>query len=1283
MIERKSFTGGLSTDRDGAYIQPNQYLNALNIRVSSNEEGSEGALSNIKGNLKVAFTMPSGTNTCIGSFEDSENSRVFYFIHNSSSSHMILCYFHKEGTIRKVMQNADFEGSENKLQFSTSNLITGVAMNDDLLFFTDNATEPKRINVERGLKKHDSSYTQLKTYSNLSAYGALRDTHITLIRQAPTLPPTHLRFEDTSIQYNLISEDVYTFAYRFIYADGEVSSLSPYSKVSHHANPDTTDPETDLNSILVTIPPLQEIGNDVVEIEYLVKYNQEVNFSVFHTEREYDAILAFDDNGAALNVAFRNDTTRLAIPTTDVTRYASAVPVKAKALECARGRVFLGDTTEGLDNLNEDGLKSNAAIYPRIQQSSGAMVGSYVMFEMNYLDSNSAQQSVYFRYVKVEGSSADGYYTIASNGNPLSASSDEVGDFDFSAPNTLPSSRWPTSQNLASQTKVSDGGFSDMLDYVATQVPSGGSVQFVTTYFALGSQNLSISVTGVTQSTLTLDENLRLWKSDSSYRFGMFFMDRYGRQGRIIELTDNQGIAIPSRGSAYRNVVKDIEWSLPTATPSNYIPDWAHSYSFVRTNSLNKSFFVQLPVKSCDYVNDLEDSGITKTYDEDASQYIKIDLSSLQIENLGYTYSEGDLVTLHNVGGKEYTLQVVNQAGDGIYAQAQNLGVFTQSNYVIFAEIFTPRLINTEDPYFEFGETFNITSPGSSSRTWSTSSGNFEGDIIIKDLQFGTGSDIHMQMASANFAHANTWIQTTGRGLNTTRFQQVHKPTSVSFSENRLQGSLLNGLSVFNALDESTLPQELGSIQKLLFTSKTESTGNTMLAIGVNETASVYIGQAQIQTSGGGAFLAVQSGVIGTSQVLRGSYGTMHPESVVEQNNRVYWLDVLNGTAVQYDVNGLMPIGNKGVGSFFRERCDALIVQGKSGCHGGFDSDENEYILTLPSVTGIDQEYLDDYIDELSNTDLLSGNQDAYNGLILTLPVNVVKGRKYRVQIGDQVGLDVSDDASLFDSITIKYSDNTSIGTTSTTDKGGFIEFVAAQDSASLKFVIADSEGVTLNGSDEMHMIVSEFKKSYYKLDSGDATTIAYSEDTQSWTTFYSYLPEQMQSVGTQFITFKSGELWKHNVNSTRNNFYGIQYVSRMVSISKQLPSAVKVFQSIAIEGDTPPSFAHFRTESNYMDRTSAGAIPTNPTYSEYLQSSDLSDTDFRQYEGVYYGGLYRDRLEPSPSSYVATTYDSNMITGEKLINQFMLFTLEFDNTSKLKVRFADIGFNVQRGHKL
>ena len=1278
MIERKSFTGGLSTDRDGAYLQANQYLNALNIRVSSNEEGSEGALSNIKGNEKVTFTMPAGTNTCIGSFEDAENHRIFYFIHNSNDSHMILCYFHKENTIRKVVQNADFEGGENKLEFSTSNLITGVAMNDDLLFFTDGATEPKRINVERGLKKHDGSYTQLKSYDTLAAYGDLRDTHIALIRQAPTLPPTHLRFKDASVQYNLIADEAYTFAYRFIYTDGEISSLSPYSTISHHPNPDTTDPETDLNSIKVTIPANQEIGNDVVEIEYLVKYNQEGDFSVFYTEREYDKILSFDDDGTELSVAFRNDTTRFAISTTDVTRYASAVPVKAQALECARGRVFLGNTTEGLDNVNESGLRNDSSIYPYIQQSSGNMVGNYVMWEMNYFDGNGAQQTVYFRYVKVSGSTADGYYTFAANGNPLSSSSDEVADFDYSAPSTLPIARWPTSQDLSAQTKVANSGYTAISDYVETQVPAGGSVQFVVEYFPIGSQNTSVTVSGVTQATITLDENLRLWKSDSSYRFGMFFMDRYGRQGRIIELTDNQGVAIPSRGSAYSNVVKDVEWSLPTTSPSNYIPEWAHSYSFVRTKSLNKSFFVQFPVKHCYYTLDFTNSNEQKSYDEDVHKYIKIDISSLQIENLGYTYSEGDLVTLHNVGGEQYTLQVVNQVEDAIYAQAKNLGQFSNTLYIIFAEVFTPRLINTEDPYFEFGETYPVTNPGTVSRTWSTSSGAFDGDIIIKDLQFDTGSDIHMQVASANFAHANDWIQLTGRGFVTTRFQQVVKPFSISFSENRIVGTLINGLSVFNSLDETALPSEMGAIQKLLLTSKTESTGNVMLAVGTTETSSVYIGEAQVQTSGGGAFLAVQSGVIGSSQVLRGSYGTMHPESVVENNSRVYFLDALNGTVVQYDVNGLMPIGDKSIKSFFRDRCDAIVRENKKGCFGGFDALEDEYILTLPSITYDNQEYLEDYLSQISSENIVLGFQDpSYDGAVFSVNVDIVKGRKYRIEIGTFIIYN----ATITD-VLVKYSDDTSIGSLSSVAQGGYIEFEATQSSSSLKFELTSDVELPDDG-DILTINTSEFTSSYYQLENGDAVTLAYSESLQNWTTFYSYLPEQMHSVGTQFVTFKSGELWRHNVSSTRNNFYGTQYKSRVTSISKQGPSAVKVFHSLAIEGDTPPSFAHFRTEGKYMDRNSSGDVLSNPTYSEYIQSSDLSDYEFRQLEGVYYASILRDRLEPAPASYDATTYDSNMITGQKLINQFMLFTLEFDNTSKLKVRFADIGFNVQRGHKI
>jgi len=1281
MIERKSFTGGLSTDRDGAYLQANQYLNALNIRISSNEEGSEGALSNIKGNEKVTFTMPNGTNTCIGSFEDAENHRIFYFIHNSNADHMILCYFHKEGTIRKVMENDDFEGSENKLEFSTSNLITGVAMNDDLLFFTDGATEPKRINVERGLKKHDGSYTQLKSYDNLAAYGDLRDTMITIIRQSPTLPPTQVRINDTSVNYNLIKDEAYTFAYRFVYVDGEISSLSPYSEISHYPNPDTTTPETDNNTIIVTIPANQEIGRDVYEVEYLVKYGQEPDFSVFYTERNYNAITAHDDDGIELVIAFRNDTTRLAIPTTDVTRYSSAVPVKAQALEAARGRVFLGNTTEGLDNINESGLRENASIYPYIQQSSGNMVGNYVMWKLDYIDSGGINQRVYFRFVKVSGSAADGYYEFSGSGNPLPAASDEVDDW-LNQPSLDPT-RYPASQDLTGQTKVADGGYNAIRTYVGTQVPSGGTLRFAAEAFTGGvAVDTSVTISaGLVQATITLTENLRLWKSASAYRFALLFMDRYGRQGRVIELTDNNGISIPDRGSAYSNVVQKVNWELPTTSARDYIPEWAHSYSFVRTKSLNKSFFVQFPIKDMHYVADFDKANQSHNYSANIHKYIQVEISSLQIEDLGYNFSEGDLITIHNLGGNQYTLQVVNQTETDIYALVtKSLGGLNVTTYTAFAEIFTPRLINENEPYFEFGETYVINSPGTASRTWSTSSGYFDGDIVIKTRQFGTGSDIHMQVASANFNNANDWLQLTGRGFVTTRFQQVVKPFSISFSENRLIGTLINGLSTFNSLDEKSLPSEMGPIQKLLLTSKTESTGNVMLAIGNTETASVYIGEAQVQTSGGGAFLAVQSGVIGSAQVLRGSYGTMHPESVVENNSRVYFLDALNGTVVQYDVNGLMPIGDKGVKSFFRERCNRIIIEGSTGCFAGFDSLEDEYILTLPAITYDDQEYLEDYLSEIANANILDGFQDqSYSDVTLTITADVKAGRKYRVEIEDLL----IDGNNPFDSFTIKYSDGTVIGNTSTETTGGYIEFEATQASASLQIFIEDPSGQTPHPDDYITISVSEFRVSYYQLEDGEAKTIAYSESMQGWTTFYSYLPEQMQSVGTQFITFKNGELWKHNVSDTRNNFYGTQYKSRVTSISKQGPSAVKVFHSLAIEGDTPPSFAHFRTEAKYMDRTSSGAIPSNPTYSDYVQSSDLSDSEFRQLEGVYYAAILRDRLQPPPAGYDAAVYNTNMLKGEKLINQFMLFTLEFDNTSKLKVRFADIGFNLQRGHKI
>lgn len=78
--------------------------------------------------------------------------------------------------------------------------------------------------------------------------------------------------------------------------------------------------------------------------------------------------------------------------------------------------------------------------------------------------------------------------------------------------------------------------------------------------------------------------------------------------------------------------------------------------------------------------------------------------------------------------------------------------------------------------------------------------------------------------------------------------------------------------------------------------------------------------------------------------------------------------------------------------------------------------------------------------------------------------------------------------------------------------------------------------------------------------------TLTYSEKVQGWPSFYSYVPEYMIGMNQYFYTFKGGNLWRHNTNSTRNNFYGVQYTTRVNSVFNDLPLENKVYKTISLE---------------------------------------------------------------------------------------------------------------------
>jgi hypothetical protein len=80
--------------------------------------------------------------------------------------------------------------------------------------------------------------------------------------------------------------------------------------------------------------------------------------------------------------------------------------------------------------------------------------------------------------------------------------------------------------------------------------------------------------------------------------------------------------------------------------------------------------------------------------------------------------------------------------------------------------------------------------------------------------------------------------------------------------------------------------------------------------------------------------------------------------------------------------------------------------------------------------------------------------------------------------------------------------------------------------------------------------------------------TLTYSEGAKGWVSFYSYNPDWMIGMNNYFYTFKGGNIWRHNTNETRNNFYGVQYNSMIVSVINDRPLENKLFKTINIEGD-------------------------------------------------------------------------------------------------------------------
>ena len=81
--------------------------------------------------------------------------------------------------------------------------------------------------------------------------------------------------------------------------------------------------------------------------------------------------------------------------------------------------------------------------------------------------------------------------------------------------------------------------------------------------------------------------------------------------------------------------------------------------------------------------------------------------------------------------------------------------------------------------------------------------------------------------------------------------------------------------------------------------------------------------------------------------------------------------------------------------------------------------------------------------------------------------------------------------------------------------------------------------------------------------------TLTYSQSSKGWPSFYSYIPDLMMGMNNYFYTFNGGNLFQHNINETRNNYYGAQYNSQITSVFNQNPLENKIFKTMNLESDS------------------------------------------------------------------------------------------------------------------
>jgi hypothetical protein len=875
----------MNLDADVRLLQQGEYRlleNGIPLQPSSSVGSLRGVISNIFGNEQITnASLPSGTNKVIGFLSDKIGNRAFFFVWNNTASNY--CIFqYKNGIITLVMQSA-------VLDFASTDIISADIVGD-VLFWANHRSDTKRIDVVKAMA--GGTYTPTLV-------------ELALIKQPPLLPLTLALEYDATKEANNLAGNYFQFYHRYIYENNDESVFGPCSRTTNSFAYPATAQSYSVDSVS-TIYNIVLSGSQIVDGVF---YSSGVVLLTSQTNPVENGIWSVNPSGAWTRSLLANGATT----TSNLFVYS---------------RIY-------------DGLNNSGTIW-KIKTPGGVVGTASLVFiridgpNVIRVTKQSEPSSVVIKQVD--------FAVRINGGNELIVyRSEKIGAFS-------------TSHTFINDSYLFTVPDSDSFTWNHSIPLKSRSLNIFKSRLFLfnnteGYNHTTTTKLGLVASNITPPARLiySSAKSGGVYLVGIVFFDLFRRHSGV---KCESSITIPDSAPSL-SPTTNYNIFVDTSTVSSDVPSWATHFSLMVTKCQNYDYFLDgwtvdiyhfYKKENGDFVYDKLITAINSTG-------TLLDISDRTRNNQGYTFTKGDRVKIYNIGASSsYTeiidVEIIGQEGKFLITRVLTelkLSIALNDNRKY--EIYTPKK-PISDQFYETGFTFPINQIGVGFFLNGDVENNstpvylqaapfiFDGTPVslpVPGLGYSTiqpYNNVYLRyfmrhIQSMNIWQKNyaKWVTQAGRGLVKSDSRQLGKSTYIRFGQQYIQNANFFGLNVFYALDEYALPLENGHGVALV------DAAQVMVAVCEAETASVYIGEAFVNTTDQNNFIAKTDSVVGDTQKYLGGHGCIHPLSIVERNSRVYFLNARKGAIIRRSQDGLTVISEYGVRALVAELCEYHTVE--------------------------------------------------------------------------------------------------------------------------------------------------------------------------------------------------------------------------------------------------------------------------------------------------------------------------------------------------------------------